>query len=205
MKTAEQIPPELAGLPATPMTGNEKFQSGKAALEFCVKDFWRWSVSNLVSNATRGRLAEFIVANALRIPTDDVVRDEWGAFDLTSPSGRKVEVKSAAFLQSWPQRKLSSIQFLTRKTRALDPTTGEWSTETKRQADVYVFALLNHKDKRTVNPLDMAQWEFYVLPTRFLDDRRRSQHSISLKTLQEVTPKCGPVDYSHLLDLVEAS
>lgn len=31
--------------------------------------------------------------------------------------------------------------------------------------------------------LDVAQWEFYVLPTAVLDARERSQHSITLKSL----------------------
>ena len=47
----------------------------------------------------RGCLAEFIVASALRL--GDGVRDEWGAFDLLTKSGAKIEVKSAAYLQSW--------------------------------------------------------------------------------------------------------
>ena len=36
-------------------------------VNYKVIDFWKWSVSDLVSNATRGRLAEFIVAKALKI------------------------------------------------------------------------------------------------------------------------------------------
>lgn len=38
----------------------------------------------LVSNATRGRLAEFIVAAGLKIDTSGV-RDEWAASDLDMP------------------------------------------------------------------------------------------------------------------------
>ncbi|WP_144418580.1 hypothetical protein [Candidatus Thioglobus autotrophicus] len=34
------------------------------------------------------------------------------------------------------------------------------SEEAKRQADVYVFCVLAHKDKGTVNPLDLSQWDF---------------------------------------------
>ena len=45
-------------------TGDEKLTSGEKELDFSLLDFWRWSVSDILSNATRGILAEFIVAKA---------------------------------------------------------------------------------------------------------------------------------------------
>jgi len=191
------MPENLDHLTVKLKTGDEVFHAHGASLGFSLGDFWRWSVSDLVSNATRGRLAEFIVAKALGISTD-VVRDEWQAFDLETSEGLKIEVKSAAYIQSWKQRTFSSIQFLTRKTSVWNQETGE-SSEAKRQADVYVFALLAHKDKQTIDPLDVRQWQFFVLPTRILDGRERSQHSITLKTLESLS---SAVDYSHLSDAV---
>lgn len=141
----------------------ERFHSGNTPLELTVFDFWQWTASDLVSNATRGLLAEFIVASALGVATN--VREEWRAFDLLTATGTKIEVKSAAYLQSWAQNKQSEIIFSVRPTRAWDADTNVLSTEIKRQADVYVFALLAHRDKRTLNPLDLDQWEFYVVPT----------------------------------------
>jgi hypothetical protein len=64
-----------------PKTGHETFRSNGQDLGITLLDFWRWSVSDLVSNATRGVLAEFIVASALAIPIHSV-RDEWIGFDL---------------------------------------------------------------------------------------------------------------------------
>jgi hypothetical protein len=32
--------------------------------------------------------------------------------------------------------------------------------DAKRQADVYVFALLAHEDRTTIDPLDLDQWKF---------------------------------------------
>ena len=43
-------------------TGREKFHTNGQTLDFDLSSFWAWSVSDLVSNATRGRLAEYIVA-----------------------------------------------------------------------------------------------------------------------------------------------
>lgn len=193
------MPTSLEHITVTPKIGNEQFHTGGNSLGFVLEDFWSWSVSDLVSNATRGRLAEFIVAKALAISTQ-MVRDEWGAFDLMTPAGLKIEVKSAAYIQSWTQRDFSTIQFLTRKTSGWDPETNE-SGASRRQADVYVFALLAHKDKQTIDPLDVRQWQFYVLPTRLLDERERSQHSITLNSLEELSGSA--VDYFHLADAVQ--
>jgi hypothetical protein len=71
----------------------------------------------------------------------------------------------------------------------------------RRQADVYVFALLAHQDKTTIDPLNVSQWRFYVLPTSALDARTRSQHSIMLKSLCAL---CGaPTPFNGLLAAVE--
>jgi hypothetical protein len=66
---------------------------------------------------------------------------------------------------------------------------------------VYVFAVLTHKDKGTIDPLDVRQWEFYVLPSSALNDRKRSQHSITLKSLTELAG--GAIGYFELADKVK--
>lgn len=181
------------------LNGSEHFCTGGHTLDFDVLDFWRWSVSDLVSNATRGRLAEYIVARALGIPTSGV-RDEWAAFDLETATGIKVEVKSAAYLQSWYQKAPSQVIFSVRKARAWDPATNTLAAEAARQADVYVFALLAHRDKTTLDPLDLDQWRFYVVATATLNARTRSQHSITVPSLEALG--AGPVLFAELAGAV---
>jgi hypothetical protein len=185
----------LVRLVTEPKTGYETFRASGRGLGLTLFDFWRWSLSDLVSNATRGRLAEFIVANALAISTNNV-RDEWSAYDLQTPEGVRVEVKSAAYIQTWYQSSLSKISFRTPKTRAYDPNTNQLDVDAKRQADVYVFAVLAHRDKSTIDPLNVDQWEFYVLLTTTLDARTRSQYGITLPTLSKLSG--GPVTYAQL-------
>jgi hypothetical protein len=165
-------------------------------------DFWRWSASDLLSNATRGRFAEFIVARALDVPLDQV-RDEWGAYDLLTPEGTRVEVKSAAYIQSWHQTRPSIISFRVPKTRAWNAKTNLQETEARRQAEVYVFALLAHSDQTTIDPLNVNQWQFFVLPTAVLDARTRSQHSITLRTLVGLSG--GGVAYRELKKTVQTA
>ncbi len=168
-------------------SAEEKFRDGSNNLDFNLLSFWQWSSSDIVSNSTRGILAEYIVGKALECIKDDDIRDEWGAYDLITQGGLRIEVKSAAYVQSWQQSRLSKISFNVPKTSGWDRETNKFDKEKKRQADVYVFALLSHKDKKTVNPLDISQWEFFVLPTKVLDERERSQHSITLPSLKKLT------------------
>jgi hypothetical protein len=188
----------LAHTPPTIKTGNEQLFHNSKQLGFSLFDFWRWSVSDILSNATRGRFAEFIVATATGIDMK-TVRDEWGAFDLETPDGIKLEIKSSAYAQSWHQRAHSKITFSIKPTAAWDKETNTYSTEKKRHADVYVFCLLHHKDKATIDPLNMNQWEFYVLPTQALNDYTRSQHSITLASLQRLTKA---VEYDKLDEVI---
>ena len=178
---------ELKEIEITKHSGDEKFQYGSNNLDFNLLSFWQWSSSDVVSNYTRGILAEYIVGKALGCIKDDDVRDEGRAYDLDTQAGVRIEVKSAAYVQSWQQSRLSKISFNVPKTFGWDRETNKFDKEKKRQADVYVFALLFHKDKETVNPLDISQWEFFVLPTKVLDERERSQHSITLPSLKKLT------------------
>ena len=120
-------------------TGEEVF-IGVGKDKLTLKDFWQWSSSDLVSNATRGILAEFLVAFALGL--NKSIRNEWDPYDLKTEKGIKIEVKSAAYLQSWYQEKLSNITFNIRPTFAYDYQTNLLAKEKKRQADLYVFCLL---------------------------------------------------------------
>jgi hypothetical protein len=180
-------------------TGNEALHSDGRPLDYKLYDFWRWSTSDLVSNATRGVLAEFIVASALGLSSDGV-RDEWAAYDLVTSDGISVEVKSAAFIQSWAQKRLSTITFHVPKTHAWNPETNTLEGERRRQAQVYVFALLAHQEKATIDPLNVDQWWFYILPTSVLNDRTRSQHSITLRSLEALAGEA--VSYHDLRDAI---
>lgn len=181
-------------------TGAERFRSDRQDLGFDLLSFWQWMCSDLVSNVTRGVLAEFLVARALGLGRKDI-RDDWAAYDLETPEGVKVEVKSAAFIQTWAQQKPSTISFVIPKTRTWDDATGILAQEARRQADVYVFALLAHGDQRTIDPLNVDQWRFYVVQTADLNARTRSQHSISLRSLEALSG--GPVSYIDLRAAVE--
>ena len=81
-------------------TGKELLRTNGTKIAFSLLDFWRWNASDLVSNTLRGRLAEFIVGSAVGMDFS-APRQEWDNYDLDTPSGIKIEVKSSAYIQSW--------------------------------------------------------------------------------------------------------
>jgi hypothetical protein len=171
MDMDEPEKPDLSPWTPKRLMGRERLKRNGTNLPVTVLDFWRWSVSDLLSNLTRGRLAEFIVAHALRIDVWKGVRREWDRFDLLTPNGAKVEVKASGYLQSWHQANVSKIGWRLGPTRAWDDATNVFAPNAEWQADVYVLAFLADKNKKKVDPLDVARWCFYVVPVRKLRDR----------------------------------
>lgn len=177
--------------PTIRKTGDECFTVGDQTLPVDLLSFWQWSTSDLLGNTMRGCLAEYIVAMALGITSG--VRNDWEAYDLRFKDW-KIEVKASGYLQTWTQKRLSRPVFSIRPARGWDPVTGQWSNEVRRQSDLYVFCLHHHKEKATVNPLDLAQWSFYVLPTACLDcaPQFKAASSISLSALKTLKPSEVP-------------
>jgi hypothetical protein len=192
----------LEALVVKPGAGNEPFMHQDKSIGADLAGFWRWAYSDLVSNATRGVLAEYIVGLALRC-VDGCARVEWDSCDLRTPEGNSVEVKSAAYVQTWHQRELSKISFDITPTNGWDAATNTVSAERKRQANVYVFCLLKHMDKATVSPLNLDQWEFYVLSTNRLNNLLDEQKTITLASLLKLLP--SKASFAELRDCVEVA
>lgn len=182
----EPLPPE------TPFTYKDKPTS------FSIQDFWGWMASDVLNNTLRGIVAEYIVSQATRAQA--LVRIEWDSIDITTPEEIKIEVKSAAYLQSWPQKRPSAISFGIAKKRPWDPETNQYGETRVRSAHVYVFCLLTPKDGRNVKPLDLTQWAFYVLPTSKLDSSLGNQKTVSLSRLKKLGAK--PLDYDQIRNAV---
>lgn len=167
----------------TSKTGQELFLGMPRSL----LEYWAWAHSDIVSNSERGILAEYLVRCAVHAPSP--CRIEWDAVDVISPEGIRIEVKSSAYLQTWKQEKLSRIQFDIAPKNAWDSVENSYASQRIRSADVYVFCLFNSKDPDTANPMDLAQWEFYVLATSVLNELVPKQKSISLTSLQKLGAK----------------
>ena len=160
-----------------------------------VGDFWRWAFSDVRDNVTRGVLAEWLVGLALRCV--DGVRPAWADHDLLS-DGIKIEVKSAAYLQSWPSPRNPPISFRGLSAYTWDPLTGKSSTTRTYNADVYVFALLTAREHAHFDPLDVHQWEFWVADLAAV--RNTGCRSLGLERVRRLSE--GPLRFTGLPDAV---
>lgn len=163
-----------------------------------LENFWSWAYSDLLGNTERGVLAEYLVACAMGI--QGKVRNIWDKFDLLSPEGISIEVKSSGYLQSWGQKELSKLVFGIQPTWGYDSQTNIYDTIKKRQADIYVFCVHKHLEQDTVNPLDLNQWDFYLLPTRILNEKVSVQKKITLSSLIQLG--AVPCEYEDLHECV---
>lgn len=175
------------GVVAGLRTGDESFVCQGQDIGAHLRGFWRWACSDLLSNTMRGLLAEYIVGLALGC-VGEGTRVEWDAADLRTRRGLRVEVKSSAYLQSWKQQRPSTISFSIKPAAGWDAETGSYATERARQADVYVFCVLTAVDKAVADPLDLDQWDFYVMSTDRLNAAVGKQKTITLTSLLRHVP-----------------
>lgn len=184
------------------LTGDEVFTHHGHDTGTTVKDFWAWAFSDLLNNTQRGGMAEFLVYTALQSEYPNIpaqIRSDWLPFDLTSPSGRRIEVKSAAYLQSWTTDFLSQIQYDIAPKLAWDGK--NYASEAKRNCDLFVFCLYTALT-RDKSILDLNLWEFYILPTSVLDIKIPKQKTIALSSLLKLEPV--KTDYAGLAAMIES-
>jgi len=173
--------------PNTPIIGIEKCT---------VSDFWAWAYSDILSNRNRSIFAEFLVAYALGFT--DEPRVEWDAVDVRY-GNIAIEVKSAAYIQSWEQKKHSTIRFDIKKKRSWNAKTNESFPDPSRYSDCYVFCLYLETEK--VNILDINGWRFYVVPTKMINDVYGEQKSVSLSKVQTISKE---IPYQELKKTIDS-
>jgi hypothetical protein len=187
--TAAPKPPPDRLVPSqlVPLDGDEKF----SGLDATVRDFWRWAYWDLRDNTVRGVLAEFLVAAALG--RTDTRRKGWDNYDVLSEAGVRVEVKESGYLQSWVQASRSRLNFGRVAARTWDEKTNAFGAEPEVRADVFVFAVQTCSDPDSYDPLDVAQWDFYVVPAP--EVRNCGYTSVSIAWVRQ---RAEPVEFAQL-------
>lgn len=173
---------------------NVKFEdSGSPIDDWHVSDFWSWSFSDMTENWLRGILGEYFVARALKLT--DEPRQGWKSWDLQTKDGTRIEVKTSGYRQTWHEEgdDESVAEFRINKVSVYCEETKRYSDVKYRPAHIYVFCLHSSKDLKP-NPLDVSQWEFFVLAKKTLDrlDQDREddgQKSIRLSSLKNLGPE----------------
>jgi len=151
---------------------------------YFISDFWAWGFSDVLMNSLRGIFSEFLVGSALEVLQKP--RIEWDTHDLVYKD-KKIEVKSAAYIQSWHRGRYSKINFDIGAKKFYDYDKNSYSVNALRHADIYIFCLLKEKDFNQVNVLNTEHWSFYIVLTQTLNNLHTRQKSISLSTLEKIT------------------
>ena len=160
------------------MNGNEKFLFENKKLDFDFSDFWRFQYSNIYS--LHGEIAEFIVARALGV-TEAQNSAYWTLWDITYRDV-KIEVKATAYYHLWNDQ----VKISKQRTFGITKANGAYDSsvcgnnEICRQNDIYVFCLITGETKETSYPLNLDNWEFYIVPTSFINEHCQDNKTISL-------------------------
>jgi hypothetical protein len=182
--SADIIGPFIPSAPLRALLGSEQIElAGDVMPGGTVLDFWRWAYGDLRGNTLRGDFAEWLVGLLLGVDLGN--RPVWDSFDHSLVEAR-IEVKSCGYLQGWSQTAYSRITFGPLLKLTWDDKTGLFSPTAQLNADWYVFALQTCQNGPDYNPLDLAQWEFYLLPREQLTHLRKGQ-ALSLAQVSKLT------------------
>ncbi len=155
-----------------------------------MNDYWRWAYSDLADSRNRSAMAEFIVASSIGAAhlDTDTSRTAWKQYSLLSPDGYKLEVQSAAYVQSCDTEHPDHISFQIAPSRMSDDARNpKLKTPLQRKSDVYIFCIYKAMEKDE-SPLDLDLWEFYTLPISVLDEMKPVQKTITLPSLMKLEP-----------------
>ena len=159
------------------MNGNENFTINGKFAGFTMLDFWCFQYSNIYN--LQEYLAEFIVAKALG--KDDAHNlDSWTLFDILYRE-KRIEVKTTSYYHPWNENSKISKQ----RTFGITKANSNYENEDEenryeRQNDIYVFCLNTGMDKESSYPLNLNNWEFYIVPTVFINEHCGDNKTISL-------------------------
>ena len=128
--------------------------------------FLRWAYGDLRSNTVRPMLAEYLVGKALDCLGQ--YRIEWTAWDFEF-EGKKIEVKSAGYVQSWSQAAPSKVIFGIAPAKDAYGINQITRLGPGRKADIYVFCLHAEQDRERAGAHDLSSWQFYVVTTVALE------------------------------------
>lgn len=159
------------------MTGNEKFELDGNMLDFNYFNFWQFQYSNVYN--LQEYIAEFLVAKALGLQ-ESCNTEYWTLYDILYRDTR-IEVKQTSYYHPWNEDGKVSQQRtfgITKANSGYESDDGENKFE--RQNDIYVFCLLNGNTKESSYPLNLNNWEFYVVSTSFINEHCGDNKTVSL-------------------------
>ncbi len=165
------------------LTGKEKFIFKSVPTELNMLELWQWKYSDIYD--IQNVIAEYIIEKALGIERSQNV-GSWTLFDIEYRS-KRIEVKETAYYHSWqePGDKIS-MQRAFGVTKAYSKYKDATSSF-ERQNDIYVFCLNVGFTREESNPLDLDNWEFYIVPTNIINKECGNNKTISLGKVKSLS------------------
>ena len=160
-------------------TGHEAFTINGSSIGYSLLDFWQFSYSELNSDP-RDDIAEYLVSVALGIE-EPYNKKDWTLYDIDY-NGHPIEIKSTSYYQTW--RKDGKITQT--RTFSIRKATAQNEETSRRHSEVYVFCVLNGNTEETSNPLEIGNWDFYIVPTAIINKECGNNKTISLSRIKSM-------------------
>lgn len=178
------------------LTGDERFYYGDEPFEMTLLDFWRWHFSDIYD--LQDKIAEYIVAKALGCIGPDNT-GSWTLFDI-SYQGKRLEVKETSYFHSWQTDEETKSKRRAFGISKAYSTYQDNTSELARQNDIYVFCLNIGETRAASNPLQLENWEFYVIPTSEINEKCADGKTISLSRIRKLAPQVGYKELKKQID-----
>jgi hypothetical protein len=180
------------------LSGLEMFTNKGISTGFSIQDFWKFQYSNLWD--MQEYIPEFLVAKALGLKTPQNCNG-WTLWDILYRNV-KIEIKSTAYYHSWKtDGKISN-----RRTFGITKAYSRYkdsTSEYKRQNDIYIFCLNIGYTKEDSNPMHLENWQFYIIPTKTINDICKDNKTISLGQVQKITGSRLGLSYVELKNEID--
>ena len=166
------------------MNGNENFSLNNKEMDFGILDFWKYKYSNVWN--MQEYIAEFIIEKALGMEKSHNT-DSWTLYDILYRNTR-IEVKETSYYHPWNEDGNISSQ----RTFGITMANSRYENEIEenkfeRQNDIYVFCLNTGQTKEESNPMNLNNWEFYIIPTKTINEECGKNKTISLNRIRKMT------------------
>lgn len=178
------------------LSGKEEFSYNGKNTGLNIYEYWQWHYSDIY--ALHDSIAEYIVAKALGC-TEPHNTGSWTLYDIEYRKLR-IEVKETSYFHSWQTDEEPKSK---QRNFGINKAYSEYQDNTstfERQNDIYIFCLNTGETRKESNPLQLEHWEFYVVPTRVINEECGNAKTVSLSRVRKMA---GNVDYIHLKEHVD--
>jgi len=179
------------------MNNNGKFIFNNNELDFGILDLWKSKYSNIYN--MQDVIAEFLVEKALGIDKAQNT-DYWTLYDILYRDCR-IEIKQTGYYHPWNENgKISNIRRFGITMANSNYEFEELENKFERQNDIYVFCLNTGETKEDSNPMNIDNWEFYIMPTKIINEVCGDNKTIGLNKVREISKR---VSYDKIKEIID--